>query len=45
MEQGRLKLVQAARTQASRINPVPCCIVLAADGHGRFRLWRIERIS
>lgn len=47
VEQGRLELVQAARTQASlpRVNPVSCCIVLAADGHGQFRLWRIERIS
>jgi signal recognition particle receptor subunit beta len=46
MEQGRSELVQAARAQASlpRVNPVSCCIVLAADGHGRFRLWRIERI-
>jgi len=47
MERGRSELVQAARTQASlpRVNPVSCCIVLAADGHGQFRLWRIERIS
>ena len=47
MEQGRLELVQAARAQAGlpHVNPVSCCIVLAADGHGRFRLWRIERIS
>jgi signal recognition particle receptor subunit beta len=47
VEQGRLVLVQAARTQASlpRDNPVSCCIALAADGHGQFRLWRIERIG
>ena len=46
VEQGRSVLVQAARTQASlpRDNPVSCCIALAADGHGQFRLWRIERI-
>jgi signal recognition particle receptor subunit beta len=46
IEKGRSELVQAARAQASlpRVNPVSCCIVLAADGHGRFRLWRIERI-
>jgi len=47
MEQGRAQLVQAARMQAAlpRANPVSCCLVLAADGHGQFRLWRIERIS
>ena len=46
VEQGRSVLVQAARTQAGlpRANPVSCCIALAADGHGQFRLWRIERI-
>ena len=47
VEQGRSVLVQAARTQASlpRDNPVSCCITLAADGHGQFRLWRIGRIG
>jgi hypothetical protein len=47
VEQGRSVLVQAARTQASlpRDNPVSCCIALAADGQGQFRLWRIERIG
>jgi hypothetical protein len=47
VEPGRLVLVQAARTQASlpRDSPVSCCIALAADGQGQFRLWRIERIG
>jgi signal recognition particle receptor subunit beta len=46
LEQGRAILVQSARTQAaSREKAAPCCIALAADGHGRYRLWRIERIS
>jgi signal recognition particle receptor subunit beta len=47
VEQGRSVLIQAARTQAGlpRDNPVSCCITLAADGHGQFRLWRIERIA
>ena len=25
--------------------PPSCCIALAADGHGNYRLWRIELIS
>jgi signal recognition particle receptor subunit beta len=46
LEQGRAVLVQAARTLAStREKTASCCIALAADGHGRFRLWRIERMS
>jgi signal recognition particle receptor subunit beta len=46
LEQGRAILVQAARTQASaREKTASCCIALAADGHGRYRLWRIERMS
>jgi hypothetical protein len=46
LEQGRAVLVQAARIQASIATRDPsCCITLAADGHGNYRLWRIERIS
>ena len=46
LEQGRAILVQSARTQATaRERAAPCCIALAADGHGRYRLWRIERIA
>jgi signal recognition particle receptor subunit beta len=46
LEQGRATLVQAARTQASaREKTASCCIALAADGHGCYRLWRIERMS
>ena len=47
IEEGRAVLVQSARTQAtlSRDKSAFCCIALAADGHGRYRLWRIERVS
>jgi len=46
LEDGRTILVQAARSQAAtREKTASCCIALAADGHGRYRLWRIERIS
>jgi hypothetical protein len=46
LEQGRAILVQSARTEAAtREKAPPCCIALAADGHGRYRLWRIERIA
>jgi signal recognition particle receptor subunit beta len=46
LEQGRAILVQAARNQAvAREKTASCCIALAADGHGRHRLWRIERMS
>jgi signal recognition particle receptor subunit beta len=46
LEQGRAILVQAARNQAAaREKAASCCITLAADGHGRYRLWRIERMS
>jgi signal recognition particle receptor subunit beta len=46
LEQGRAILVQAARNQvASGEKSGACCIALAADGQGRYRLWRIERMS
>jgi hypothetical protein len=46
LEEGRSVLVRYARIQsvAARGRVASCCIVLAADGHGRHRLWRIERI-
>jgi signal recognition particle receptor subunit beta len=46
LEQGRAILVQAARNQAAaREKTASCCIALASDGHGHYRLWRIERMS
>lgn len=47
IEQGRAVLVQSARVQAAqaRESSDTCCIALAADGHGQFRLWRIARIA
>lgn len=47
LEQGRAVLVQSARLQAAQPREAAgvCCIALAADGHGGFRLWRIERIA
>ena len=47
LEEGRSVLVRYARIQAvaARDRVASCCIVLAADGHGRHRLWRIERIA
>ncbi len=46
LEQGRSILVQAARNQVvARERTASCCIALVADGRGRYRLWRIERMS
>jgi signal recognition particle receptor subunit beta len=46
LEHGRSILVQAARNlAAARERSASCCIALAADGRGRYRLWRIERMS
>lgn len=47
VEEGRSVLVRYARIQAvaARDRVASCCMVLAADGHGRHRLWRIERIA
>jgi hypothetical protein len=45
LEQGRSILVQAARNQAVTRERTASCIALAADGRGRHRLWRIERMS
>jgi signal recognition particle receptor subunit beta len=46
VEKGRSVLVQAARVLAARerSNLPPPCLALAADGHGRVRLWIIERL-
>ncbi len=46
LEEGRSVLVRYARIQAvaARDKVASCCIVLGADGHGRHRLWRVERI-
>jgi hypothetical protein len=47
LEEGRSVLVRYARIQAvaTRDKVASYCIVLAADGHGRHRLWHIERIA
>ena len=51
LEVGRSMLVQCARTLAARFpttangRAIDRCVVLAADGHGRFRLWQIHRIE
>ena len=47
LEEGRSVLVRYARIQAvaARDRVASCCLVLAADGHGRHRLWRIDRIA
>ena len=47
LEHGRAVLVLSARIQAvvTRGKAVSGCIVLAPDGHGRHRLWHIERVA
>jgi signal recognition particle receptor subunit beta len=47
LEQGRIVLVQSARTHAAsaRGRSVDRCVALAPDGHGRFRLWQIVRVE
>jgi hypothetical protein len=51
LEVGRSMLVQCARTLAARFpttahgRAIDRCVVLAADGHGSFRLWQIHRIE
>src|SRR5262249_19046917 len=44
-EEGRSVLVLSARTQAARERDYSLdrCLALASDGHGRLRLWMIER--
>jgi signal recognition particle receptor subunit beta len=45
LEEGRAVLIQVARVQASNahIRSTDPCVVLAADGLGRYRLWQILR--
>jgi len=47
LEAGRTVLVHSARMHAAnpRGSGVDRCVSLAPDGHGRFRLWQIERIG
>jgi hypothetical protein len=47
LEAGRTVLVHSARIHAAgpRSRTVDRCVSLAPDGHGRFRLWQIERIE
>jgi hypothetical protein len=46
IDAGRAILVRAARVYATntRGKSVDRCVVLAADGHGRYRLWHIIRL-
>jgi signal recognition particle receptor subunit beta len=47
VELGRSVLVKSARAQAARADgrTADRCVVLAADGAGRFRLWNITRVG
>ena len=47
IEAGRMVLVQSARVHAAnaRGGPMDRCVVLAGDGHGRYRLWQIVRVT
>ena len=47
IEAGRMVLVQSARVHAAnaRGGPMNRCVVLAGDGHGRYRLWQIVRVT
>jgi len=46
VEEGRGELVLSARTEASLpAGTAAACVVLAADGQGQYRLWRIDRIA
>jgi hypothetical protein len=46
IDEGRMVLVQSARVHAAnaRGKAVERCVVLANDGHGRYRLWHIARL-
>jgi hypothetical protein len=46
LEHGRTALVQSARIHAARAGgkSIDRCVVLAADGRGKFRVWQIARI-
>ena len=47
IDEGRMVLVQSARVHAAnaRGKAVERCVVLASDGHGRYRLWHIARLT
>jgi hypothetical protein len=47
IDAGRMVLVQSARVHAAnaRGKSVDRCVVLANDGHGRYRLWQIVRVA
>jgi signal recognition particle receptor subunit beta len=47
VDQGRPALIQLARTYAAnlRSDTTERCVALAEDGHGRFRLWQIQRLD
>jgi hypothetical protein len=47
IDAGRMVLVQSARIQAAnaRGKSLDRCLVLANDGHGRYRLWQIARAT
>ena len=47
IEAGRMVLVQSARVHAAnaRVGSTDRCVVLADDGHGRYRLWQIVRVT
>jgi hypothetical protein len=46
IDEGRMVLVQSARIHAAnaRGKAVERCVVLASDGHGRYRLWQLARL-
>lgn len=47
VEDGRPALIQIARTYAANLrnDSTERCVALAEDGHGRFRLWQIQRLD
>jgi hypothetical protein len=47
IDAGRMVLMQSARVHAAnaRGKSVDHCVVLANDGHGRYRLWQITRLA
>jgi hypothetical protein len=46
-DQGRPALIQLARTYAASLpnDTIERCVALAEDGHGRYRLWQIQRLE
>jgi hypothetical protein len=47
IDAGRMVLVQSARVHAANVRggSMDRCVVLAGDGHGRYRLWQIFRVT